>query len=159
MYTDAEIEHLISCKKRIVQPPKKKMRVENGHERNDMKLVSDEGRNFTVFMRASNYFPENFTIGLKINEPDGTSTILMRCNGDHGEHANHVKDMRKFSGYHIHLATQEALANGKCAENFAVPTDSYASYTEAFAYFIKAVNIVEPENCPTLSSARQLRLV
>lgn len=158
-YTDKEIEQLINCEKRIVQPPKKKMKSEGGHARNDMKLVSDDGHSFSVFMRASNFFPENFTIGLKINAPDGSSTILMRCNGDHGEHANHVRDFKKFSGYHIHFATEEALKMGKCAENFAVQTKEYASYTEAFGHFVKKVNILEPETCPTLSSAHQLKLI
>ena len=65
IYTDEDLLQLISCQKRISQPPRKEMRAEGGYLRNDMELESLDGKHaFRAFMRQSRQFPENFSVGL-----------------------------------------------------------------------------------------------
>ena len=57
LLSDQEIEKLIACAKRIVEPPKKEMYLTSGHWRNDMKLQSDDGEyDFSVFIRKDEDF-------------------------------------------------------------------------------------------------------
>ena len=64
-FTKQEIEDLIHCQKKIIDPPKKEMSLADGHWRNGMNLQSEDGEHdFIVFMRKNEDFEENFAIGL-----------------------------------------------------------------------------------------------
>jgi hypothetical protein len=81
-YTKNEIDELISCAKAIVNPPKKTMSSCHGSRRNDMTVQNGAGARFRVFMRQSEKFSDDFSIGLAY-EPtvlttdytDGTDSI------------------------------------------------------------------------------------
>ncbi|MCL4506463.1 MAG: hypothetical protein M1434_06970 [Chloroflexi bacterium] len=144
-YTQTEFEALISRSKQVTEPPRRDMRLERGHLRNDLKLRSDDDKEFTVFMRINEKFQENFTIGLTYHPLDEPGTIcLLRCNGRHGEHINNpdVATIPHF-GYHVHVAQADMLNMGQLPERFAELTAEYASYEEALVYFIRRVNILE----------------
>ncbi len=143
LFSDQEIEKLIVCPKRIIEPPKKEMALANGHWRNDMKLQSeDKEYDFSVFMRKNEDFEENFSIGLTYKPRDVRGEIpLLRCNGPHGPHV--MFDYH--NSFHIHKANQENLASGIRAERTAYITKEYASYQDALGYFIKKCNIIEAE--------------
>jgi len=81
-YNQQEINGLIGCPKRISDPPKREMRQSGAFLRNDMKLVAsdDTEGQFSVFMRKSGDFPENFSIGLIYHPADSRGEItLVRC--------------------------------------------------------------------------------
>ncbi len=141
LLSDPEIEKLIVCPKRIIEPPKKEMQLVNGHWRKDMKLQSvDEECDFSVFMRKNEDFEENFSIGLIYKPRDIKGEIpLLRCNGPHGPHVLFDHHDR----FHIHKADQENLASGIRAERTAYITREYASFQDALGYFIKKCNIIE----------------
>lgn len=143
LFSDQEIEKLIACAKRIIEPPKKEMQLVSGHWRNDMKLQSDDGEyDFSVFMRKNEDFEENFSIGLIYKPRDIRGEIpLLRCNGPHGPHVMFDHHDR----FHIHKADQENLASGIRAERTAYITKRYASFQDALGYFIKKCNIIDPE--------------
>jgi len=143
LFSDQEIEKLIACAKRIVEPPKKEMQLVSGHWRNDMKLQSDdEEYDFSVFMRKNEDFEENFSIGLIYKPRDIRGEIpLLRCNGPHGPHVMFDHHDR----FHIHKADQENLASGIRAERTAYITKKYASFQDALGYFIKKCNIIDAE--------------
>jgi hypothetical protein len=64
-YTQQEIDDLIACPKVVSEAPKRDMKLDRGHFRNDMRLKStDDNLEFRVFMRRSEDLPENFSIGL-----------------------------------------------------------------------------------------------
>jgi hypothetical protein len=64
-YSQEEIDELIACPKAVSDPPRKEMQQDRGHFRNDMRLKSTDGKfEFRAFMRRSEDFPENFSIGL-----------------------------------------------------------------------------------------------
>ena len=66
--TQKEIDDLIACPKVISDAPKRDMKRDRGHLRNDMRLKSaDDKFEFSVFMRRNEDLPENFSIGLVID--------------------------------------------------------------------------------------------
>jgi hypothetical protein len=85
-YTQNDIDALISCVKKVSDPPRRELRLAGAHWRNDMKLVSVKvDGEFSAFIRRSDDFPENFSIGLNYDPKDGSGEItLIRCNGQHG---------------------------------------------------------------------------
>jgi len=143
VYTQTEIDELIGCPKMITEPPKRDMKTEGGHRRNDMEVRSKDGKiRFTVFMRVNGRLPENFSIGLTYHPTDdATSVCLLRCNGRHGRHKNPTGDQSQLDGYHIHCATEEAMTAEVYPESHAELTTEYASYQQALAHFMKIANI------------------
>lgn len=76
-YTQEEIDSLIACTKVVSEPPKREMKLDRGHFRNDMRLKSTDGNlEFRVFMRRNEDLPENFSIGLAFVPKDGTGEIV-----------------------------------------------------------------------------------
>lgn len=132
-WTQVELDHLVTCDKRTVDPPKKTMRLELGSHRNEATLQSlDDQHSFRVFIRQNAKFTENFTIGLDFLPRDEPGTIcLLRCNGPHGPHAlwpHHAQ-------FHIHKALAENVNEGRKPEVFAEITGSYATLDEAIRHF------------------------
>jgi len=111
--------------------------------RNDCKLVAGgvEGE-FSVFMRKSEDFPENFSIGMLYTPKDGSGEItLLRCNGQHGIfNGSFAPDHPHFS-YHIHRASEIAITNGFKPEKYAEKTEEFASFEEAVQHFVKLINL------------------
>jgi hypothetical protein len=140
IYTDDEIEYLITCPKKITEPPKKGLVSLNGCLRKNMTLISvEEEHEFFVFIRINEDFSENFSVGLIYKSPfDGSEIQLFRCNGPHGPHEvfpHHQKP-------HIHIAKAEFLnQERKEPWNISLSNDYY-SYEEAIVYFIKKCNIM-----------------
>jgi hypothetical protein len=139
-YTQQMLDSLISCEKRIIDPPKRQMSSLQGSKRNGMTAEGSDGQKFGVFMRISEAFEEDFSIGLRYDHPGEPPLILLRCNGPHGGFVNRVNDHPHF-GYHIHHARAESIANGLKAETGAIETTDYASYSSALRCFLKITNI------------------
>ncbi len=60
-WTQAELDALIACDKRTLEPPKKSMRLELGNYRNEATLRSLDGQHsFRVFIRQNAKFSENY---------------------------------------------------------------------------------------------------
>jgi len=147
-YSQEEIEGLITCKKQVIEPPRKEMKADRGSLRNDIQLESLDGKiGFAVFMRINERFPENFSIGLNfIPRDEPGSFCLIRYNGPHGEHDNApIEEGHPHFGYHIHNAKAELIETGILPEKYAEITERYASYKEALFQFLKIINIQNAE--------------
>ena len=86
IYDQAEIDALLGCPKTITDPPKRSTKLVNADYRNDMKLIASNGigGEFAVFMRQSEDFPENFSVGINKQHNDGRpERTLVGCNGQH----------------------------------------------------------------------------
>lgn len=156
-YTSLELIKFLAIPKLISDPPRREMRLERGHWRSDMRLKSIGGdEDFRVFMRKSEEFAENFSIGLVYIPKDGSGEIvLLRCNGPHGEFNRTFDPSHPHYTFHIHLAKEAAIAFGERAESYAAPCSEFASYEEALQYFIRTVNIENAgEYFPDLAQAR-----
>ncbi|MDR3764237.1 MAG: hypothetical protein P4M01_09105 [Acidobacteriota bacterium] len=101
---------------------------------------------FSMFLRQNEDFPENFSIGLKYHPNDGRSEIiLLRCNGKHGMfNKTGVPDHPHFD-FHVHRATEVALAAGLRAESRAEKCEEFASLEEALQYFVVAINLEQKD--------------
>jgi len=140
-YTDEEIRTLISCVKKVHDPPRKTMKEVHGSLRNDMLLKSlDDKLSFRVFMRINQKFEENFCIGLEYVPADEPgSIILLRYNGPHGEHVScphHVY-------HHIHTASAECINAGLKPERNVTRAENYAAFKEALWEFLKTIHLTD----------------
>jgi len=144
-YTEEEITQLIECAKFVAELPKKAMVSKSGHRRNDMRLRSEDGElDFTVFIRVSCAFPENFSIGLVHSPKDERGAIcLLRFNGPHGGFGWSAGTHGAL--YHIHKAKPENIEAGKRPEAGGEATRAFASYEQALRHFLKQVNVREAE--------------
>lgn len=143
-FSQNELDELISCPKEVSDPPKREMKLDRAHLRNDAKLVASNGcqGDFTMFMRKNEDFPENFSIGLIYNPHDGCGEItLLRCNGPHGGFNRSIDSEHPHFDYHIHRADVNAVEAGQAAEKDAIKTSEYAAFEEALQYFVKAINL------------------
>jgi hypothetical protein len=138
--TQAAIDDLISCRKTIINPPKRGWSIASGSRRKDMSVQSATGDRFGIFMRVSEAFDEDFSIGLRYDIPDNGSIILLRCNGPHGNVVNAIDGVPHW-GYHIHIAREHNLSMGRKAEAGAEITTEFASYQQALRYFVQRVNV------------------
>lgn len=100
MYSQKEIDELISCSKNISEAPKREMKLVGAHWKNDMTLMAgDRPGEFTVFFRRSEDFPENFSVVLSHDAKDGSGeTTLLRCNGPHGAFSTPLSILRTPAG-------------------------------------------------------------
>jgi hypothetical protein len=142
-YVEEEIMKLIFCPKTVLDAPKREMKVVDGFRRNDMTLLSDGvSGQFYVFMRQTEDFPENFSVGLRYDPRDGSGDIiLIRCNGPHGPYNESADQTHPHWDFHVHRATQAAIEAGLRAEKHAERTAEFASYEEALQYFLKEINV------------------
>ena len=117
-YTQNELDDLISCEKEIYDPPKQDMREERGSRRNNMGLRSLDGsREFSVFMRINEDFPENFSIGLEYHPQEERGSIcLLRCNGPHGDFFRRSHSLIPFPLSHPQGEVRELVIGFKSGE-------------------------------------------
>jgi len=142
-YSQAQIEELINCDKKVSSSPRRELRLVNGHWRNDMKLVSKgHPGEFTAFFRKNADFQENFSIGLKYDPKNGDGEItLLRCNGPHGAFNRAFDPDHPHCEHHIHTATEAAISAGLKPEKCAAQTTAYASYEEAVQHFLNLIHL------------------
>lgn len=97
---------------------------------------------FRAFMRRSEDFPENFSIGLAFLPKDGTGElILLRCNGPHGGFNDAFDSEHPHFDFHVHRATSAMIEAGLRAEKSATVNREFASYEEALRYFVRSANV------------------
>jgi len=138
-YTDEELAQLTACPKRVSQPPRREMRTDGKHLRNDMELESLDGQHgFRAFMRHSLEFSEDFSLGIVyVPKDEPGSFCLMRCNGMHGGHQVHPHHLK----CHVHRTTAEDVNAGRRVERHIEPTSEYAAFLDALRHFLRAVNV------------------
>ncbi len=146
MLTDQEIQDLVQFPKEILQrTPSKGYRQDNRHKRCDLQLqdLSGKGFKFDVFVRRSEQFIENFSLGL-IYHPTGVSgrgLTLIRYNGAHGEVSRHSDG--HYNKPHIHRLTEEELNSGTYypQESHRALTQAYSSFEEAIGTFFQDLGV------------------
>lgn len=144
-YTQDEIDNLIGCAKVVSEPPKRDLKLDRGHFRNDMRLTSADGKlDFRAFMRRSEDLPENFSVGLAYLPKDGTGEILLlRCNGPHGGYNDSFDPEHPHWDFHVHRASAGMIEAGQRPEKAAAVNRDFASYEEALQYFLRTTNVID----------------
>lgn len=151
---EEDIVMLISCEKIVTEAPKKNMQLKNRSFRNDMKLRSVNNEYiFSVFIRYSEDFPEDFSIGLIYESETGKKHLLYRCNGPHGESLDQDFNNETHFGYHEHIVIPET---NKMKSKI---TTSFGTYQDAIEYFCNKCKIINAiDFFPFLNNNNQLNL-
>lgn len=144
--TDQDIKKLIQLPKNIkTKSPPSGYREAGGHRRCDLDLyaISDRRITFTVFIRQSSKFIENFSIGLQYQtnkKVPGTIT-LTRYNGPHGDSSNHYDG--HYHKPHIHRITADEIRSGSIQpqEKFREVTTRYGTFEEALIVFFDDIKV------------------
>ncbi|GAB1431734.1 hypothetical protein MASR2M29_03590 [Spirochaetota bacterium] len=149
-----EIYLLISCKKKTNEAPKKNMQLKNRSYRNDMKIESiDNKHKFSVFMRCSEDFPEDFSIGLIYLAETGKNYMIYRCNGPHGESLPEFQNDEPHFGYHEHI-----IMPGTNTMKSLI-TNKFGTYQDALRFFCSKCNIIDASDYFSfINSDNQLNL-
>ncbi len=143
-FTDAELTTLIACSKQVLNPPRREMRLEGKMKRNDMTLQSVEGRHsFRVFLRQSDEFPENFSIGLMYAPGEEPGSFqLIRYNGQHGGERVHPHH----AVFHIHRSKADDINAGILEPRHIEQSTAYASFRQALAHFCAIIRLEKPDD-------------
>jgi hypothetical protein len=139
IFTEQDIANLIACRKEVVDPPRREMKLEGKMKRNEMTLRSaDKKHEFRVFMRQTEEFQENFSIGLVyLPHEDPGEFVLIRCNGQHGG----TRLFPHHAVYHIHSIRAEDLNAGIKEPRMVEQSIEYASFAEALRIFCHRINL------------------
>jgi len=143
-YSQKELDDLVLCPKDIKSSIRKKLK----DRRADISfsLRSQDGEHsFRVFASRSIEVERNFSVGLTYLPPEGVDFNVIRCNGDHGSHTNHVIDARQFEGFHIHRAMAEAFVADEYAECWATPTTAYSEMAGAIRHPLTMAHVLDFE--------------
>jgi hypothetical protein len=139
--SQAEIDELIACQKRVINPSSRP-KTEGKHIRRDYQVASLDGRyEFVLFTRQSTMIAESFSAGLRWRSKTGEEVILMRCNGPDHTHGNAIERTRFELRRHVHRATERYLAAGRKAESFAEVTDAYRTLDGALHHLLQLTSI------------------
>ena len=141
------ISDLISCSKTIDRKRKPPFKDEFRHYKMNIDLsCSIPNIKMTMFMRRLKDFPEDFTVGLKLDGPNAikeTDVVILRYQGPHGGQSASQSLSDLHNSYHIHEYTEDDMtyrrrkASFKCAGNFS-------SFEEAILRFLERCNISDP---------------
>lgn len=140
--TEELLKHLLLCKKKIVAKPNPNRKSNLQHKETEMSITSIDGLyNFSVRIREHSTFFEKFSIILLFIPSNDVSQIILRYNGDHGEHTNRLVGDRIHCP-HIHRYNFDYIEAGLDPMKYAIPTNKYSSTDEALELFFKDLNVV-----------------
>ena len=156
LLSETIIQELISCKKRAVKADRKRMVLLNRSYRNDVSLISlDNKYTFKMFMRYSNDFNEDFSVGLIWTNSDkffdvSKPIILIRYQGPHDSGQPLNGDIH--NDYHIHEITSEDINEGRFLKpSSKETTNKYASFGEAVQSFEADCSVIGLRECIDIS--------
>lgn len=151
MLTDEYLQEIISCPKRVIKADRKKMVLDNRHYKNKLDLMSvDEKYTFKMFMRKSDEFIEDFSVGLIWTNPQeyigiNKSVIMLRCQGPHDGKEALGFDIHH--DYHTHKITASDIQEKRFTKpSYRTSTDMFHSFDQAMVYFIEKCDIINIED-------------
>jgi hypothetical protein len=106
MISEDFIQELIICSKNVIKADRRKMTLENRSYRNNLSLISlDKRFTYKMFMRRSDEFIEDFSVGLIWTNANkhidiNKDIILLRCQGPHDGKKPYECDCHH--SFHVH---------------------------------------------------------
>jgi len=139
------------------------MWLEHRHYRNNFLLEScDKKYAFRVFMRYSDDFIEDFSIGLVWTNPTGyinvtKHIILLRCQGPHDNKEPLGSDIHH--SFHTHEISIDDINEYRYTKPSSKGIDkNFSSFQSAIWHFVNRCGIVNPSEYIDFASASQLSL-
>ena len=135
------VRALIELTKRVTTvKARQKNRV--SHKELDLQVSADDPGEFSIFVRVNAALAESFSIGLKYDAAQMKTCVLLRVNGDHGQHRN--RDGAIVEGAHVHFPSPSELislpsAGFQVQDATAVP--KAALLPQAWAIFCQIAHV------------------
>ncbi|HKI62012.1 MAG TPA: hypothetical protein VKA31_06940 [Mariprofundaceae bacterium] len=148
--SDDDMDALRAMAKRVTNPGARWVD-KPGHRQRNLKVISDKYQ-FEIYQRQNLNDETDFSCGLRVIKPDGTTLTLCRYNG-----SSHAHDEIDYC-CHIHKATAQEIRAGRKPERHADETNRYDSIRGATHCIMLDCNITgfqdfEPDQ-PNLFQAR-----
>lgn len=145
--TESLLSEVINCNKIAIKADRKRMVKTNRHKRNVIYLISnDQKYEFKLFLRQSEEFIEDFSVGLIWTNPAAyiniskNSVILIRCQGPHDGKAPLGTDIHH--DFHVHYITLDDFRERRFQKpSGRMTTDKFMSFAQAISYFVKTFNV------------------
>ena len=138
--TDQQIGDLLSATKRVTNPGGKESS-KPGHTQRNYKVLSNDGHEYTLYVRQNSKVEDDFSCGLLWHMPSGEILTLIRYNGSSHFHPNRIEETELDFVCHIHKATERYIAAGRKPEGYAEETDRYATVDGALHCLTKDCKI------------------
>lgn len=152
--SDSEIATLISEPKPLPENYKSLMRLrpKKGHRERDLDLAGNNGHDFRIIQRQSEFNALDFSVIL-VYRPLGTNELffLRRYNGRSHEHTNSIEG-ETFYSFHIHQATERYQDLGAKEAAYASPTTEYGTIDEAVEKMFAECSFLVPQVPPSAQS-------
>lgn len=151
--TDAEIERLISCRKVFVSKPREAVQINKNYQQKFVVQGDENGDEFTVFIAWSMFQPQDFSIGLMLED-----NLLLRVNGFHGTTRAGYHSAPHHAVPHMHMLTEKDINNGRQMKPSRIVDASgkYVDLISARLFFFKHCGIMGHEEY--FSSNKQMSI-
>lgn len=154
--TEDLLNDVLYCSKVAIRADRKRMTFSNRHKKNTIYLLSEDKKyEYKVFLRQSEEFIEDFSVGLIWTNPahfidiSKNSVILLRCQGPHDGKAPLGTDIHH--DYHIHKITLNDFEERRYQKpSGRTITSSFTSFEQAIFYFIDTLHIKDIEKVTDL---------
>ena len=147
-YSDDEIARMIREKKLLSANYRSRLqlRAKRGHKERELDVPGENGTQYRVILRQSDFNVLDFSIILAVDLPDLNQLFrLLRYNGKSHEHTNQFEG-ETFYDFHIHRATERYQESGACEDAFAEVTDRYADFHSALRCMLEDCGFEAPDN-------------
>ena len=142
-YSDREIAELIQERKVLPNNWRNKL-LSLGSNKGKLVVEGDNGNEFRIIARQSNFSPLDFSVILTVVVPASDRNFrLRRYNGGSHTHKNRI-EREEVDGFHIHFATERYQRRGQKEDAYAEQTDRYSDFDGALQCLIDDANFEEP---------------
>lgn len=146
MLNESFLQNIITCPKYCIKADRQEMKEENRHIKNNLYLLSNDNTyKYTMFIRQSLEFYEDFSIGLVWTNPNEyinikKKIIMLRCQGPHDGKSNKNSDIHH--SFHTHEITIDDIENKRYSKpSNRNKADQYNSFEQAILFFISKCKI------------------
>ncbi|MBN1903348.1 hypothetical protein JW926_18665 [Candidatus Sumerlaeota bacterium] len=150
-FSDSEIDRMIKERKPLPDNYRDRvqLREKRGHKERELDVTGENGTQYRIIIRQSNFNPLDFSIILAVNAADSNQIFrLRRYNGKHGEHTNPIEG-NTFYDFHIHNATERYQESGAREDTFAEVTERYGDFNGALRCMFEDCGFKIPKDSQT----------
>jgi hypothetical protein len=120
------------------------VRPKRGHSERELLVKGENGSEFSLILRQSEYNKLDFSVILAYLVPKTNVLFrLRRYNGKSHEHTNPYEG-QKFFAFHIHIATERYQQSGMREDTYAEPTNDYSDLNGAIQCMLNDCGFVSP---------------
>lgn len=138
------IKKLLQCDKHIRKKRRPEFQIDQRHEKANIELECDlPDIKMTMFLRRLLAYPEDFTVGLRLDSPNPLAehtVVLVRFQGPHGGQSAEKNVENLHNDYHIHLYTEEDYRCHRKRASYK-EAGNFESFEQAIDAFLSYCNI------------------